>query len=389
MAKQAVDNQIIADDEIGDEAGLVSTEESDNESDTDLADGDTSDSTSTDTDTLSDDSDAAEIEDEGAEELLEGTPEPTKPTADATQPPKSDPQSFTFKGDKTEHVLEGAQLYPGDGLYVPEKALPGLRQKLAKAAVYEGSWQQTLREKDRRIAELSEGRTEKDEQADAIAGLFSGIVNAQSEDEVIEEAIELFRKRDEYRLEIRQKQLDRREQMLEQRNQPSPEEVEAEEAEIAETGFADSLDQIFQMPFARVLNEDDRTQLREDLSGKKRSLLRTASRDIAELGLTKGDRFYDGAALLDYVQTAARIVQRKAGSATATDKAAEQNRRRTGSNAQLPPTPGAQPAKRPATAPSTEQPRDPKTGRFADRSEYEDYMRSDMTYDQWRAQRGR
>jgi hypothetical protein len=116
MARDASpDEHVIVDEEIED-TDVVSSEAEDSESEDEPTSGENADpAEDSEPDPLPDESGQQEEPDDEA-----ATAGQAPAAAASTGTKKSEPQPFTYKGDKTEHTLEGAHYYAGDGLYIPE-----------------------------------------------------------------------------------------------------------------------------------------------------------------------------------------------------------------------------------------------------------------------------
>lgn len=371
MARDAAsDEHVIVDDEVED-ADLVDPKPEDSESEGD-------DPTSgSDADPADERPEPDPLPDESAEEEVAGDVATAgKPAAAApADKKKSEPQPFTYKGDKAEHTLEGAHYYAGDGLYVPEAQVPKLKQLLANAAVHNGSWQRERREFERTVRQLREERSEKDVAADAVMDLvFKDLANAKTEDEIIDWALGFKKSIPEYRVAIREKQLEARERRIEERGRPSPEEVEEQLGEVAQAELDRTLDEIFRRPeIKKLLDAADQAELKSRFSRNPRRFVSAAERDDADLGVKKGDLLFDGAAILEQVELAATLKGRAVTASQAAASAAATNRKRVGAAAPVRRTPA--PAKS-SSAADSDTPRDKRTGRFKSKEEYEAWIAS-------------
>lgn len=294
------------------------------------------------------------------------------PPAEEKKP--ATPAPFTFKGDKGEHTLEGAQYYAGDGLYIADAFVPKLKQALATAAVHNGSWQREKREFTRQLEEARSGRTEKDVAADALMDLvFKDLGALQTDEEVFDWAVNFRRNLPQYKLDIDRKKLDHEKQQFQRSREPSPEEVEETHTTVASGELERTLDEIFKMDDMKVLDDEDRKELRARFTPRARQLLTIADREDSRYGLKKGDYIFDGAALLEQIQVAAAIKARTVTSSNAAAQAAAANRRKLGTK----PVPTARVAAPKPAATTEEVPRDESTGRFKSREEWLEHMRSD------------
>jgi len=361
---------LIVDEEVKDEPGLIASGDSDDPAEPTGEEPSAADAD--DLDPLLDTSGEPDVEDLPADTATAAA------AAAAAEPAKKEPAKpapFTYKGDKGEHTLDGAQYYAGDGLYIAESAIPALKQALATAAVHNGSWQREKRETARQLEQARTGRTEKDVAADALMDLvFKDLGSLATDDDVYEWAVNFRQNLPGYRHAIKEKQLTQREQQLEQRSLPSPEETEERYSTTASSELDVTLDEIWKMPEMKVLDAEDRKELRDRFLPGARRLLSVAQRDEAESGLKKGDLIFDGAALLEQIRVAAAIKARTVKGAKAAADAAAANRRKLGN-----PPIGARTAAAAADSGTDEaaQPREKTTGRFKTRDEYNEWMRSE------------
>ncbi|MDP9201346.1 MAG: hypothetical protein M3P26_05365 [Gemmatimonadota bacterium] len=363
---------LIVDEEVEDQPGLIDSGDSDDPAEPTGEEPTAADAE--DLDPLLDADSDLDEDDRLPNELATAAPAAAAtPAVEKKAPAK--PAPFTYKGDKGEHTLAGAQHYAGDGLYIPESAIPNLKQALAAAAVHNGSWQREKREMTRSIEQARTGLTEKDVQADALMDLvFKDLATLDSDESVYEWAVNFRQNLPDYRNTIRERKLEHREKQLEARSRPSPEEQEETHSTTASGELERTLDEIFRMPAMKVLDDEDRKELRARFTPRARQLLTISQRDDPRYGLKKGDYIFDGAALLDQITTAAAIKTRTVVSSKAAAQAAEANRRKLGVS-----RPGARVAA-PAASSGTStaaQPREKGTGRFKSREEYDEWMRSD------------
>jgi hypothetical protein len=300
---------------------------------------------------------------------------PTPATSEAVQP-----TPFSYRGDRGEHVFEGAFHYPGDGVYVPEAKLPQLKQLLSAGQRHLGSWQRERRELIQRAESAEKGRTEKDVANDAVVALFNDLATAKTDDEVIEWAMNFRARAPEHRLAIRERQLRHREEELKRRAQPSPEEVEAQLDQTFSSELSATLKQLFGQEAAKALTEQDRREIAEEFQGERDVLLRTAREDMPEFGIKKGERYFEGRPLARAIETRVRIRTEAQRAARAAADAAAVNARRAGTGGPTPP-PQAKPGSTTAdtaAAPQKKvdddgQPRD-RRGRFKSKDEWREFM---------------
>jgi hypothetical protein len=372
MARDASpDEHVIVDEEIED-TDVVSSEAEDSESEDEPTSGENADpAEDSEPDPLPDESGQQEEPDDEA-----ATAGQAPAAAASTGTKKSEPQPFTFKGDKTEHTLEGAHYYAGDGLYVPEAQVPRLKQLLSSGAIHQGSWQKREREFERTVKSLREERNEKDVAADAVMDLvFKDLANAKTEDEIIDWALNFKKSIPEYRVAIREKQLEARERRIEERGRPSPEDVEEQIGEVAAAELDRTLEEIFKRPeIKKLLDDADRAELKSRFSRNPRRFVSAADRDDPDLGVKKGELLFDGAAILEQVELAATLKGRAVTASQAAASAAATNRKRVGA-------PAAAVRRTPAPARSSgasdsDTPRDKRTGRFKSKEEYEAWIAS-------------
>lgn len=310
------------------------------------------------------------------EELLpaeRATAAPAAAAAPTEEPKPATAAPFTYKGAKGEHTLEGAQYYAGDGLYIPDAGVPQLKQLLATAAHHNSTWQREKREFARQLEQAQNGRNAKDVAADALMDLvFKDLGKLEDDNDVYEWAVNFRKNLPNYQLAIERKKLDHEREQFTRQQEPDPEEVEAQHSSVASSELTKTLDQIFNRPEFKILDDEDRKELRTRYGAKALNYLSQADRDYPEHNLKKGDYVFDGKALLEEVGVTAAIKTRAASNAEAARKAAEANRRKFGK-------PGAVArVAAPAAdtpAPVAGQPRDGK-GRFKNREEYEEWMRS-------------
>lgn len=111
---------------------------------------------------VSDDAPAVDAEIQAAP--IDGPPATEAPTS--VQEPEFIAESirktrepFRFRAERSEHVLQDAEYYPGKGLFIPDSRVPEVKQLFAEGVTHRQSWRQTLES----VRQESTGRVQEAE----------------------------------------------------------------------------------------------------------------------------------------------------------------------------------------------------------------------------------
>lgn len=99
---------------------------------------------------------------------------PTDPAAEKAPTAQGEPFSIRVRGE--QHLIEGAQLVPGQGLVVAEAALPRVQQLLARGRDFEVNGQRQVQELQRAAQEAEHRYDERVTRGQAIASFFDELL---------------------------------------------------------------------------------------------------------------------------------------------------------------------------------------------------------------------
>jgi hypothetical protein len=284
-----------------------------------------------------DDADDEQPDDDDGEAAEGDEPESDDDDDDAAD--EDDPaEPFEFKGDKATHTLEGAEYYPGKGIWMPETALPKLREQLAAAVRHTGSWQTEKAALESQIAEVQADASEQVKVAESVVELVFKDFDGMDEDQLYEWAVNFKRNQSALKAEVRGRMIDAREKKLTERehavNQPRPEEVEAERERY--TGYVTEqitgvFDQVFLDPAMAVLTQGDKQKLLDRAKSNPLAHVRVADRDMPEFGIVKGETYISTAELKQWAMDRAEVRAEEASNRTVGEKVRTANKRKLGS----------------------------------------------------------
>jgi hypothetical protein len=273
------------------------------------------------------------VEEEGAEPPTE--PEPAAPAAQA---PKGKP--FKFKASGAEHTFQGVDELPDGTLRVSKDATPQFRGVLASYVELQRTSKEQRRNDQREIIRLRRERSDKDLEADAITKLFKDLETMSHEDRWVW-AENYVENKKALELDIKQQQLDRKEKALAERDK-GPELLPEEEQEILTQSAQREVHATFQrllaLPEAKHLPAEDRKALYEKWSKRAAKLATRATEDMPEIGVKKGQMYFDDSDIVDDFNERVALLKRATGTVTAAQRNAQRNADQQGQRRTPPPT---------------------------------------------------
>jgi hypothetical protein len=261
-----------------------------------------------------------DMPEEPAEDEGDVTPEP-KPGEEGEELKElTDDEAGTDVADtdaeddgKPFEELEGAVVYDGAGVFIPEGApLDRLRQSLGLATQGSQEWTRERTQLTERVKELTETRgAEAMVAADVMELVFKDFATMDA-DQLYEWAVQFKEKEAGLRLEIREKLLERQEQQLEARKAyRAPADIERERtAGVAQiqTTIASTLEQLYTRPELANLTKEDKTKLLARANERAQQLAVQARDDsMIQFGIKKGELYLNAQQIYEWALDRAEV----------------------------------------------------------------------------------
>lgn len=267
-----------------------------------------------------------EHEEEGAEPL-EGTSTEPEPDAQAArEAPKGKP--FKFKASGAEHSFQGVEELEDGSLRVSKEATPQFRGVLASYVELQRTSKQERRDLQRQLNAAQTKKSDKDHEADAITRLFKDI-QGMSPEERWAWAENFTDNAKNLELEIKQAAVERREKELEARQNGQqdllPEEAEEQLTQTLQQEVYSTFTRLLALPEAKNLPNEDRKALYEKWQKRALKLAIRATADMPEIGVKKGQLYFDDSDIVDDFNDRLALLKRTKGTVTAAQRNAKMN----------------------------------------------------------------
>ena len=284
---------------------------------------------------VSETDDAPEQTSEGEE----GEAEPEAVSEDPTTPPTPAPdparaeapapkgKPFKFKASGAEHVLHGVDELPDGTLRVSKDATPQFRGILSQYVELQRTSKEQRRNDQREIQRLTRERSEKDLEADAVTKLFKDI-QAMSPEQRWAWAENFTENSQKLQLEIERQQIDRdRKRLQEEREGPQllPEEEEEQTTRAVSQEVYSTFTRLLATPEAKHLPDEDRKALYEKWQRRAPKLALTATKDMPEIGVKKGQKYFDDTEIVEDFNELVALRKKTAKTVTTAQKNAKLN----------------------------------------------------------------
>jgi hypothetical protein len=278
---------------------------------------------------------------------------------------------FQFKASGTVQTLPGAHELPDGSVLVTKDALTEVRRTFANERDLSAQFTKYRRESDRKIRDAQTQRTAKDAEADAV--IAWGAELAQKTPEELWQHLNEFQGNvPRYQLDLERRRLDEQRKQFELQAkgpQLSEEEQREQFTENVQGELAATFAYLDRDAAFKGLTPEDKQTLRARWEKRPELLVRRATEDMPQHGITKGDVLFDPSNLLDD----AKFILAHRKPVAQPSKAAAQNAIKNADQQvtnRIPPTARSAP-------PVAQQPRD-KTGKFTDRKQFaKDFMADD------------
>jgi hypothetical protein len=267
-----------------------------------------------------------EHEEEG-EEPPEGTATEPEPAAQAArEAPKGKP--FKFKASGAEHTFQGVEELEDGTLRVSKEATPQFRGVLASYVELQRTSKEERRNLQRQLNAAQTRKSDKDHEADAITKLFKDI-QAMSPEERWAWAENFTDNAKNLELEIKQQAIDRKEKELEAKQNGQqdllPEEAEEQLQNTLQQEVYSTFTRLLALPEAKALPNEDRKALYEKWQKRALKLAVRATQDMPEIGVKKGQLYFDDSDIVDDFNDRLALLKRAKGTVTAAQRNAKMN----------------------------------------------------------------
>lgn len=266
---------------------------------------------------------------------------PTDPNAAPPDTTQSEGQPFVFKSDKRDFTIEGARVFPGEGLYVPESEIARTQQLLSQGVYLEQNWRKQETTWQQRLAD-AEARAapgdlvEREQRAEALLAELTAVLT--DEDKMVEFVQNLNVNGPALMERARARELqDKLNKYQQQERQVTTEAQGQQEQQDKTAAFQETLDAMKGDPRFRVFTPEDWQEYAEEMAELESVLF-----------VRKEDGLYlDQGRMVKAAERQARLLGKAQQIAMkqvqGVKKAVEFNAARTASRVQAPP---------PATTPS-------------------------------------
>jgi hypothetical protein len=288
-----------------------------------------------------------QVDDPAREASPEGDLEDdAQPPAEVDEkPPGSRP--FTVKGAGQQHAIPGVTEMPDGSLRASKEGASTIRQNLASALGIQAQWKQERRELQTQLRDATEKATDREVEAEQIVNLFADL-RTMTPEERWAWANEFDEKAPKLEIEIEKRKLDRDRKALERQRSGAPateEEALEQRQEILTTEMRTTFQRIMALPEAANLTQEDKLALWNKWSRKPDKLVVVADRDMPELGIKKGEPYFDDADVVEDFNDRVALRQSIKGTLTAAQRNQAMNADRHRSSNPIPPVVrGRQPA---------------------------------------------
>lgn len=276
----------------------------------------------------------AEIEEEGADP----TTEPTPAGEAAREAPKGKP--FKFKASGAEHTFAGVEELEDGTLRVSKDATPQFRGVLASYVELQRTSKTERRELQRQLNAALTKKSDKDHEADAISKLFKDI-QTMSPEERWAWAENFTENAKSLELDVKRAAIDRKEKELEAKQNGQqdllPEEAEEQLTQTLQKEVHSTFTRLLATPEAKTLPDEDRKALYEKWQRRALKLAVRATQDMPEIGVKKGQLYFDDADIVDDFNDRIALLKRTKGTVTAAQRNAKMNADQGGARRTPPP----------------------------------------------------
>lgn len=277
----------------------------------------------------------AEIEEEGPD----STTEPAPAGEAAREAPKGKP--FKFKASGAEHTFAGVDELEDGTLRVSKEATPQFRGVLASYVELQRTSKTERRELQRQLNAALTKKSDKDHEADAISKLFKDI-QGMSPEERWAWAENFTENAKSLELDVKRAAIERREKELEARQNGQqdilPEEAEEQLQQTLQKEVHSTFTRLLATPEAKTLPDEDRKALYEKWQRRAVKLAVRATQDMPEIGVKKGQLYFDDADIVDDFNDRIALLKRTKGTVTAAQRNAKMNADQGGPRRTPPPS---------------------------------------------------
>jgi hypothetical protein len=235
---------------------------------------------------------------------------------------------------------------PDGSLRASKEGAATLRQNLASALGIQAQWKQERRELQTQLREAKEGKSDREVEAEQIVNLFADL-RTMTPEEKWAWANEFDEKAPKLEIEIEKRKLERDRKDLERQRSGAPataEEAAEQRTEILSTEMRTTFQRIMALPEAANLTQEDKLALWNKWSKKPDKLVIIADRDMPDVGVKKGEPYFDDADVVEDFNDRVALRQSIKGTLTAAQRNQANNADRNRSNPIPPVVRGRQPA---------------------------------------------
>jgi hypothetical protein len=266
---------------------------------------------------------AREATDAAARQPVEGEEEGDEAER-AGAPAAGEPKPFTYKAIGKEFTLPGAFERPDGAVEFKKEAVPQFRQALSGILQREQQARDQLRSTRQELARAKDERTDKDIEADAVLALFKDLRGKTDPNDIWKWAQDFVANLPTLENKVEKAKIERDRKALEA-ERAGPKLSAEEEAEAftdsVQTELRSTFQTLFKHPDAKLLSQEEKTQLWQKWLRKAASLVGRADADDPQGRWKKGDLFFDDTDIAE--DFADRVAVRKRAGTAAT--AAERN----------------------------------------------------------------
>lgn len=243
----------------------------------------------------------AEVGEEDAP--LETAPE-TEGVVEAPAAQAKTERPFVFKGAGAEHALPGATELADGTVRIAKESVPQLKQLLGSYVGIREEWKTERKQLHRELRKATQSKSERETEAELITGLFRDVRGMTPEERYIW-AQQFDENAPKLEVEIAKAQLAReREEYQRERSGEPQTEVERQEvlSEQLHENLRGSFQRLMSQPETAVLSPEDKRALWEKWSARPDRLVVRASKDMPEIGIKKGELYYDDDDIVDDIK---------------------------------------------------------------------------------------